>query len=65
MNLIHDRIPVVIPTDQYHNWLDKDADIDQAFALLNNQAYEQMTATRVSAWVNNPQHDDERCIKTG
>ena len=64
MNPIHDRMPVVIRTDQYHNWLDKDADIDQVSVLLNYQAYEQMTATRVSAWVNNPQHD-ELCIKTG
>lgn len=65
MKPIHDRMPVIIPIEQYHNWLDKDADADQAFALLNNQAYEQMTATRVSDWVNNPRHDDEWCIQAG
>ena len=36
MKPIHDRMPVIIPTDQYHNWLDKTADADQAFALLDN-----------------------------
>lgn len=65
MKPIHDRMPVIIPIEKYQNWLDKDADADQVFVLLNNQAYEQMTATPVSDWVNNPQHDDERCIKTG
>jgi putative SOS response-associated peptidase YedK len=65
MKAIHDRMPVIIPIEQYQNWLDKDADAEQAFALLNNQAYDQMIATPVSDWVNNPQHDDERCIKTG
>ena len=41
MKPIHDRMPVIIPTDHYHIWLDKDADADQVFALLNNQAYTQ------------------------
>lgn len=65
MKPIHDRMPVIIPTDQYHHWLDKTADANQAFALLDNQAYTHMTATPVSAWVNNPRHDDQRCIQAG
>jgi putative SOS response-associated peptidase YedK len=58
-------MPVIIPTDQYHNWLDKTADASQAFALLDNQAYTYMTATPVSDWFNNPRHDDQRCIQAG
>jgi putative SOS response-associated peptidase YedK len=65
MKPIHDRMPVIIPTDQYHNWLDKTADASQAFALLDNQAYTYMTATPVSDWVNNPRHEDQRCIQAG
>ena len=65
MKPIHDRMPVIIPVDQYHHWLDKTCDADQAFTLLNNQAYAEMTATPVSDWVNNPQHDDNRCIHPG
>ena len=52
MKPIHDRMPVINPIEHYQNWLDKDANADQAFALLNNQAYEQMAATHVSDWVN-------------
>lgn len=63
MQPIHDRMPVIITPEHYHQWLDKTADPDQAFKSLDNKAYEQMTATPVSDWVNNPRHDDERCIQ--
>ena len=62
MKPIHERMPVIIPADQYHQWLDKTSDGDHAFALLTNEAYTQLTATPVSDWVNNPRHDDNRCI---
>lgn len=60
---IHERMPVIIPQEHYHGWLDKTADADQAFELLDNQAYLNMTSTAVGNWVNNPEHDDERCIR--
>ena len=63
MQPIHDRMPVIIPPEHYHPWLDKTTDAEQAFELLDNQAYAQMTATPISDWVNNPRHDDERCIE--
>ncbi len=65
MTPIHERMPVIIPVDQYHHWLETTRDADQAFTLLNNQAYAEMIATPVSDWVNNPQHDDNRCIHPG
>jgi putative SOS response-associated peptidase YedK len=58
---IHDRMPVIIPSEHYHAWLNKTA--DDAFDLLDNQAYANMTTTSVSDWVNNPKHDDNRCIE--
>ncbi|MCK9606596.1 MAG: SOS response-associated peptidase [Methylomonas sp.] len=63
MQPIHDRMPVIIPLERYHQWLDKSANPEQAFALLDNAAYTEMTTTPVSDWVNNPRHDDERCIQ--
>ena len=55
-------MPVIIPVEHYHQWLDKTADVDSAFWLLDNQAYAGMIAAAVSDWVNNPAHDGERCI---
>ena len=63
MQPIHDRMPVILLPEQYHQWLDKTADPDNAFELLTNQAYAQMTTTSVGDWVNNPRHDDEHCIQ--
>jgi putative SOS response-associated peptidase YedK len=62
MQPIHDRMPVILPPDHYSNWLDKYTSVDQAFMLLDNLAYANMATTRVSDWVNNPRHEDERCI---
>jgi putative SOS response-associated peptidase YedK len=47
------------------SWLDKAADEHTAYPLLDNQAYGDMSFTPVSDWVNNPQHDDGRCIEPG
>lgn len=63
MQPIHERMPVIITPENYHPWLDKSADSEQAFELLNDAAYTDMTTTPVSDWVNNPRHDDERCIQ--
>jgi putative SOS response-associated peptidase YedK len=56
-------MPVIIQPELYHKWLDRNTNADQAFTLLNNQAYLPMTATPVGDWVNNPRHDDERCVQ--
>jgi len=63
MQPIHERMPVIITPENYTHWLDKTVDEDEAFALLDNQAYTEMTATPVSDWVNNPRHNDERCLR--
>ena len=62
MQPIHARMPVILPPDNYSNWLDKSISVDQAFMLLDNLAYANMTTTPVSDWVNNPRHEDERCV---
>ena len=63
MQPIHERMPVIITPEHYHDWLNKAAIADDAYALLDNQAYANMTTTAVTDWVNNPRHDDESCIQ--
>lgn len=63
MKPIHDRMPVILTPEHYERWLDKTADADEAFRLLEDHAYAEMTATPVSDWANNPRHDDVRCIE--
>jgi putative SOS response-associated peptidase YedK len=62
MQPIHERMPVIIPVDHYRQWLDKSADESVVFQLLDNEDYKVMTATPVSDYVNNPRHNDERCL---
>jgi putative SOS response-associated peptidase YedK len=63
MQPIHERMPVIVQPDHYPQWLDKATDGQHALQLLGNDAYDQMAATPVSDWVNNPRHDDERCLQ--
>ncbi|OAI03586.1 hypothetical protein A1353_00330 [Methylomonas methanica] len=63
MQPIHERMPVIITPEHYHDWLAKTVETDHAFELLDNQGYEQMMTTPVGDWVNNPRHNDERCIQ--
>lgn len=62
MQPIHDRMPVILPPDLYLQWLDKAANHDSVFRLLDNDAYRDIGATPVSDWVNNPRHNAARCI---
>jgi len=62
MQPIHERMPVIISPEHYHDWLNKAADADHAYRLLDAPAYTHMIATSVGDWVNNPRHEDERCI---
>lgn len=60
---IHDRMPVIITPENYHDWLNKSAHSDDAYDLLDKQSYNNMMTMAVGDWVNNPKHDDERCIQ--
>lgn len=63
MKPIHERMPVIIPIDDYRGWLDKSVDEQGVYGLLANQAYSEMAATPVSSYVNNPRHDDAGCLR--
>lgn len=62
MQPIHERMPVIMPVQNYRDWLDKSASEDDVFHLLNNQAYVDIATTPISDYVNNPRHDDKRCL---
>ncbi|WKJ92229.1 SOS response-associated peptidase family protein [Methylomonas montana] len=44
MRPIHERMPVIISPNDYHQWLDKDEDGNQAYNLIDNVAYAEMTS---------------------
>jgi len=64
MQPIHDRMPVIIPKGSYDRWLNKTAEQDEILYLLSNDAYLNMSATPISDYVNNPKHNDERCLRS-
>ncbi len=59
---IHDRMPVILPSEAYGPWLDPAVPPAQAVALLEPFPAEQMTAYPVGTLVNNPQNDRPECI---
>ena len=61
---IHNRMPVILPSDAYDSWLDPDnQDAAAVSAMLGPFPAEQMTAYAVSSHVNDPRHDDPRCME--
>lgn len=61
---IHDRMPVILPPESWEPWLDPALrDVERLRPLLRPFPAGQMTAVAVSAWVNNPRHDDPRCVE--
>lgn len=63
MQPIHERMPVIMPTGCYHDWLNITSNTDDAYDLLEKSAYANIVTTPVSDWVNNPRHDDVQCIE--
>ena len=61
---IHDRMPVILPTDAYAAWLDhRITDPARLKPPLQPCSMEHLVAERISTRVNNPAHDDPLCIK--
>ncbi|OAI11900.1 hypothetical protein A1507_19530 [Methylomonas koyamae] len=64
MRAVHERMPVIMPPAYYQAWLDKTAGTDAVLPLLDNDAYVDIAMTPVSDWVNNPRHNDARCVES-
>ena len=59
---IHDRMPVIIPPDDYNRWLDKNNTAIDMADFLAADAYGKMQLTAISTRVNTPLHNDEECL---
>ncbi len=60
---IHDRMPVIIDRADYDRWLLPTEDFAGLLALLRPYPEGALEAYPVSPYVNNPRHDDPRCIE--
>ncbi len=64
MQPIHDRMPVILPPENYDLWLDSDtADKERLLQLLRPFPGDRMEAYPVSKSVNRPAHDAPDCIE--
>jgi putative SOS response-associated peptidase YedK len=64
MRPIHERMPVIVPPDQYGLWLDpRFEDTKKLAKLLRPFPAEGMLAYRVSTLVNNPKNDGPQCVE--
>jgi len=61
---IHDRMPVILASEDHSAWLDPgNQDQDSLRGLLVPCPDDKLTCRPVSSHVNNPRHDDEQCIR--
>ncbi len=60
---IHDRMPVILPAEDYATWLNPDTDQAEAKALLRPLAAALMESYPVSTLVNHYDNDSEECIR--
>lgn len=61
---VHDRMPVVLDPAEYGRWLDPRVDRPEGLQpLLQPYPGERMVALPVGRHVNDPRHDDPRCIE--
>lgn len=59
---VHHRMPVILDRPDESRWLDEQAAAPRD--LLQSFPAEQMISMPVSTHVNNPQHEDARCLQT-
>jgi putative SOS response-associated peptidase YedK len=60
---VHERMPVILETEDYERWLDPALrDPDPLRDLLRPFPAERLALHAVSLWVNDPRHDDPSCV---
>ena len=60
---VHDRMPVILPSENYTAWLDPDLDDPTVLSgLLTPYPEAEMTYFPVSTLVNHPGNDESRCV---
>jgi len=60
---IHDRMPVILPPTEAKRWIDTESKPDDLKPLFGPLPAEKMQAVPVSRMVNNPKHDNEKCLE--
>jgi len=61
---IHDRMPVIITSQNYNEWLNPLIDdLDIINKIMHTNPDDQMIAYPVSSFVNNPRNNSEKCIE--
>ena len=61
---IHDRMPVILASEDYDRWLDLETSVDHLHALLHPYDAKAMTSHPVSSVVNSPKYDQPDCINS-
>ncbi len=62
MATIHQRMPLIVPTSAYDEWLDPQTSVQRAQTLIKPYAGV-MRAWRVSSWLNVARNDGPQCIE--
>jgi putative SOS response-associated peptidase YedK len=60
---IHDRMPVILMTEDYNRWLSHGSNVDELLAMLRPYDATIMEAYAVSRAVNSVKNDTEECIQ--
>jgi len=60
---LHDRMPVVLPPEDYATWLDPACGAQAAATLAAEAAPPSWGVRRVGLRVNDPRHDDPSCLE--
>ena len=60
---IHNRMPVILRRDDEDAWLDQEADQARLLSLLTPYPADEMSAYRVSTWVNSPSNDSPEALE--
>ena len=60
---VHDRMPVILPRENYDAWLDPEADKEELVSLLRPYPGDDLETFPVSRFVNSPRNNDERCVE--
>ena len=60
---IHDRMPVILPPEQYAEWLDNSIPAESVQKFLMPFPSDEMEAYRVGSMVNSPKNDTPECIR--
>ena len=61
---VHDRMPAILPSDDYDLWLDPEFEgKEKLLSLLRPYPADEMTAYPISMLVNSPRNDVAACIE--